>query len=224
MLADGRGHPSSIKIMALEQYQIAKIDYCTAMDIVVKEHYLHRKAPCSSAFGLFLDEKIVGVICYGTPSSAPLRSGIAGAENANNVVELTRLWVSDAVPKNGESFLIGRTLKHAGKEIVVSFAEINQGHVGVVYQATNWLYTGLSAKRTNWVIDGVDKHCQTLADKYTAKEIRDKYGDKFSLQPRPRKHRYVYINAKGHRRAEILSQLKYDIQPYPKIKHDNTLA
>jgi hypothetical protein len=202
--------------MALEQYQIAKIDYRTAMDIVVKEHYLHRKAPCSNAFGLFLGEKIVGVICYGTPSSATLRSGIAGAENANNVVELTRLWVSDAVPKNGESFLIGRTLKHAGKEIVVSFAEINQGHVGVVYQATNWLYTGLSAKRTSWVIDGIDKHCQTLADKYTAKEIRDKYGDKFSLQPRPRKHRYIYINAKGRRRNEILSQLKYDIQPYPK--------
>lgn len=104
----------------------------------------------------------------------------------------------------------------AGKEIVVSYAEIDQGHVGTVYQASNWLYTGLSAKRTNWTVDGVDRHCQTLADKFTSAEIRARYGARFSLTPRPRKHRYVYINAKGCRRREILSALRYPILPYPK--------
>lgn len=203
--------------MALENYFVAQIDYKTAMEVIVKNHYLHRKAPCSIAFGLFTGADLVGVVCYGTPSSAPLRAGIAGKENAANVVELTRLWVCDSVPKNGESFLIGRTLKHAGKEIVVSFAEIDQGHVGTVYQATNWFYTGLSAKRTNWTITGVDKHCQTLADKYTAKEIRAEYGDKFSLTPRPRKHRYVYVNAKGARKQQIISAIKYPLLPYPKL-------
>ena len=204
------------EIVALEPYRIQQITYREAMDVVVREHYLHRKAPCSVAFGMFLDSSLVGVVCYGTPSSAPLRSGIAGPENALNVAELTRLWVSDAVPKNGESFLIGRTVAKAGKEIVVSFAEIQQGHVGTVYQASNWIYTGLSAKRTNWTIQGVDLHCQTIADKFTATEIREKYGDSFSLVDRPRKHRYVFINAKGRRRAEILQQLRYKQQPYPK--------
>jgi hypothetical protein len=102
------------------------------------------------------------------------------------------------------------------RQIVVSYAEIQQGHVGIVYQATNWLYTGLSAKRTNWTVEGLDKHCQTLADKYTAAEMREKYGDRFSLQDRPRKHRYVFINAKGRRRAELLSALRYPLLPYPK--------
>jgi len=203
--------------MALENYHIKQIDYRTAMDVVVREHYLHRKAPCSIAFGLFLENQLKGVVCYGTPSSAPLRSGIAGPENAKNVVELTRLWVCDSVPRNGESFLIGRTIKRAGKEIVVSFAEIEQGHVGTVYQATNWIYTGLSAKRTNWTVDGVDKHCQTLADKYTSKQIREQYGKLFSLKPRPRKHRYVFINAKGRRRDNLLKALRYLPAQYPKV-------
>ncbi len=202
--------------MALENYTIHQIDYHTAMEIIIREHYLHRKAPCSIAFGLFFGEKLKGVICYGTPSSAPLRSGIAGPENACNVIELTRLWICDSVPRNGESYLIGHTVKRAGKEIVVSFAEIQQGHLGIVYQATNWIYTGLSAKRTNWTIEGIDRHCQTLADKYTAAEIRDKYGDKFSLQERPRKHRYVFLNAKGRRRVELLTALRYKQHPYPK--------
>lgn len=203
--------------MALENYTIRQIDYRTAMELIVREHYLHRKAPCSVAFGLFLAEELKGVVCYGTPSSSSLRSGIAGKENAGNVVELTRLWVCDSVPRNGESFLIGRTVGKAGKEIVVSYAEIQQGHIGVVYQATNWIYTGLSAKRTNWTVEGINKHCQTLADKYTAKEIREKYGDKFSLQERPRKHRYIFINAKGKRRDELMRVLRYTAQAYPKL-------
>lgn len=194
--------------MALEKYTISQINYKTAMDIVVKNHYLHRKAPCSIAFGLFLDGIIKGVICYGTPSSSPLRIGIAGKENILNVVELTRLWVDDSVPKNGESYLIGNTMRKSGKEIIVSYAEIQQGHIGTVYQATNWIYTGLSAKRTNWTIKGINKHCQTIADKYSSKEIREKYGDDFSLQPRPRKHRYVFINAKGSRKKTVIIYAK----------------
>jgi len=137
-------------------------------------------------------------------------------ENVNNVIELTRLWVDDSVPKNGESYLIGNTLKHCGKEIVVSYADTEQNHLGIVYQATNWLYSGLSAKRTNWTIEGVDKHCQTIADKYTAKEIRELYGDRFSLQPRSRKHRYIYINADKRRKKELMAQLKYKLEEYPK--------
>ena len=138
--------------MALQEYKIKQITYSEAMNIVVKNHYLHRKAPCSIAFGLLLNNEIKGVVCYGTPSSSSLRIGIAGKENAYNVIELTRLWIDDCVPRNGESYLIGNTIKHCGKEIVVSYAEIQQGHLGTVYQATNWLYTGLSAKRTNWTL------------------------------------------------------------------------
>lgn len=186
------------------------------MEIVLSKHYLHRKAPCSKAFGLVLDEKIMGVICYGTPSSAPLRSGICGPKYAGSVIELTRLWVDDSVPKNGESYLIGNTLSDCGKEIVVSFADSAQGHVGIVYQATNWIYTGLSAKRTSWHVDGIDRHGQTFADKHTAQEIREMYGDRFRLVERSRKHRYIFINAKGRKKKEILGAMRYKQEPYPK--------
>lgn len=198
------------------KYTIKPISYKEAMELVVKNHYLHRKAPCSFAFGLFEGDRIIGCVVYGTPSSAPLRSGICGEDEKNNVIELTRLWIEDDTPKNTESFLIGNTIKLIDKEIVVSYAEIEQGHIGIVYQATNWLYTGLSAKRTSWVIEGMDKHCQTIADKYTAKELREKYGDKFKSVPRPRKHRYVYLNCNRRRKKELLNKLRYKLENYPK--------
>lgn len=209
-----------------ERYKIKPISYKLAMGLVVKNHYLHRKCPCSQAFGLFEEcnnstdlfsnERIVGCVVYGTPSSSSLRKGLCGIDESFNVLELTRLWIEDNTPKNTESYLIGNTIKLVNKEIIVSYAEIQQGHLGIVYQATNWIYTGLSAKRTNWTIEGVDKHCQTIADKYTAKEIRKKYGDKFKLVDRPRKHRYVYFNANNNRKKELMRLLKYKVEPYPK--------
>ena len=198
------------------QFGIRPIPYKDAMDVVCREHYLHRKAPCSFSFGLFDDEEMIGVICYGTPSSAPLRSGVCGPEEKNNVIELTRLWIKDGTPKNSESYLIGNTIPLVNKEIIVSYAEIGAGHVGTVYQATNWIYTGLSAKRTNWTVDGLDKHCQTLADRFTSRQIREHYGERFSLQERPRKHRYVYFNCGKKRKKDLPGKLRYPIEQYPK--------
>lgn len=204
-----------------ELFIIRPISYKWAMDIVVEHHYLHRKAPCSFAFGLFCKEtdRCLGAICYGTQSSAPLRSGICRPDEKNNVIELTRLWIKDGTPTNTESYFIGNTIKLVDKEIIVSFAEIEQGHSGVIYQATNWIYTGLSAKRTNWSVDGFESHNQTMTDKYSSAQVREKYGDKFSLVDRPRKHRYLYFNAGRRRKKELLLKLRYKIEPYPKQQH-----
>jgi hypothetical protein len=200
------------------KYTIKPLDYATAQSLVVKHHYLHRKAPMSFAFGL-LDigtDEIVGVVIYGVPSSSSLRSGLAGIEHVRNIYELTRLWIAPDVPRNAASYLIGNTLKLLDREYIISYADTGVGHVGYVYQATNWLYTGLSAKRTNWTVEGYDGHSQSLADKYSAEEIREKFGDKFSLTPRSRKHRYLYINARGKRKQELLDLVRYPIVEYPK--------
>ena len=207
------------KWLLLEKYFIEQISYAEAMQIVVEKHYLHRKAPCSIAFGLFHFEDpltCLGVVVYGTPASSSLRKGLCGEEHVENVYELTRLWVDDTVPKNGESFLIGNTLRKLDKEIIVSFADTEQNHLGIVYQATNWIYTGLSAKRTDWTVEGIEKHGHTWADKYSAVEMRELFGDSFSLKQRSRKHRYIFINANKGRKKYLLKLLRYKLEPYPK--------
>jgi hypothetical protein len=207
------------------KYEIRPIDYKTAMDLVVEFHYLHRKAPCSQAFGLFNtvdtwreNDKPLGVITYGTPASRSLQKGLCGEEEANNVVELTRLWVMEGTPKNAESFLIANSMKLVGKEILVSYAEVDQGHLGIVYQATNWIYTGLSDRHIKWTIEGTDdKHCRHIFDSYGGiNKAKKVLGDKMKRGERPRKHRYVFFNTSNKRRRELLSKLRYVIKPYPK--------
>ena len=201
-------------------FKIEEIPYRTAMDIVIKKHYLHRRCPCSIAFGLINKEteEIKGVITYGIPPSSTLLKGICGEDEMYNVYELNRLWVSDDVPANGESFLIGNTLKRLDKEIIVSFADTSQNHVGYVYQATNFLYCGLSKKFKDPKVKGMEHmHHATYAHGMTMAQVIEKYGaENVYYAERPRKHRYIYFNCGKYRKKQLMRKLRYKVLPYPK--------
>jgi hypothetical protein len=204
-----------------ETYSIEKLSYQEATKIVIEKHYLHRKAPCSHAWGLIdnASKEIKGVVIYGVPASSTLLKGICGPDQANNVYELTRLWVDDSVAKNGESYLIGNTIKLLEKEIIVSYADSTQNHVGIVYQATNWLYTGLSSKFRDPKIRGLEnQHHATYANGLTNAQVIEKFGDRVYWVERARKHRYIYFNATGKRKKELASLLRYKPQSYPKAE------
>jgi len=203
-----------------EDYSIEKISYQEAMDIVVARHYLHRKCPVSHAFGL-VDKRsgrVVGVVTYGVSPSSTLLKGICGPEEAHNVYELNRLWVEDFVPKNGESYLVAGSMKELDREIIVSFADTSQGHVGYIYQAANFIYTGLSAKFKDPKVKGLEnQHHATYANGLTNQQVIDKFGaDKVYFVERPRKHRYIYFNCNKKRKKELLKKLRYKVIEYPK--------
>ena len=119
--------------------------------------------------------------------------------------------------------MISRSLKLLPlNKIIVSFADTSMKHSGYVYQASNFIYCGLSAKRTDWKVKGKEHlHGQTIADEFRgvknrSKAMRDKYGTDFYLAPRPRKHRYIYISGEKRYRKEVLNSLRYKIESYPK--------
>lgn len=113
--------------------------------------------------------------------------------------------------------MIGNTIKQLDKEIIVSFADSSQDHLGIVYQATNFLYTGLSAKFKDPKVKGLEhQHHATYAHGMTNAEVRETYGDLVYWVERPRKHRYIFFNAKANRRKALLAKLRYQILPYPK--------
>ena len=188
---------------------------------LVLRHYAKRLCPISYAFGAFREGELIGVVTYGTPASSPLRVGICGDDWADNVLELNRLCCENS--PNTASLLVGRSLRLIPKpSVVVSYADTEQGHVGYVYQATNFYYTGLSAKRTDWKVKGKEHlHGATIADESRGQEnrvewMRQKYGDDFYLEERPRKHRYVFPVGDKKQKAAMLADLKYSIQQYPK--------
>jgi hypothetical protein len=198
--------------------RVEAIDAVLTHPWLLEKHYAHRLCPISWAFALYDGETMEGVVTYGTPVSSALREGICGSEYSDKVIELNRLVINADAPHNAASFLVSHSLKMLPRDMcIVSFADTAQGHIGYVYQATNFLYTGLSAKRTDWKLKGHEElHGATVADMSRGVEnrsewMRERFGDDFYLEDRARKHRYVYFTGK-----KIAKALKYPILPYPK--------
>ena len=185
-------------------------------------HYAKRIPSVSYAYGLYINNNLEGIVSYGTPPSSTLRRGIAGDRFIPDVLELNRV-VLQRNNRNDSSWLIANSLKALPKNrIVVSYADTSQDHVGYVYQATNFIYTGLSAKRTDWKVRGKEHlHSQSIVDEFRgqpnrSKCLREKYGDDFYTVDRPRKHRYIFIIGSKTYRKEVMKNLKYNIMDYPK--------
>jgi len=184
---------------------------------LLQKHYAKRIPQIMHAFGLYENNELVGIVTYGIPASPPLCMGICGKEWSDKVLELNRLCLQEN-SKNQSSFLVSNSIKLLPKPtIVVSYADQAQGHVGYVYQATNFLYTGLSANRVDWAVKGLEhKHTKTLCDGMTLESIKQKYGDDFYYTERSRKHRYIYFHSDKKQKKLMRSLLKYDVMPYPK--------
>lgn len=189
---------------------VRRISFDDAKPFLLGIHYA-RRLPCvTDAFGLFLDGKIIGVVTYGVPASRPLCVGLAGEENAENVRELNRLCILPEYNGGGynfASYLVAHSLKMLPNgTFVVSYADTAWSHVGYVYQATNFLYTGMSAKRTDTYQPG-GLHPRAY-DKNNHSEL---------MQTRSQKHRYVYLVGSKTQRKRMLTALKYPvIRQYPK--------
>jgi hypothetical protein len=184
---------------------------------LLQKHYAKRIPQIMFAFGLYEENQLIGVVTYGIPASPALCMGICGKEYADKVLELNRVCLMNN-DKNQASFLVANSIKLLPKPtIIVSYADTGKGHVGYVYQATNFLYTGLSANRVDWTVKGLEhKHSKTLSDGMTLESIKEKYGDDFYYTERSRKHRYIYFHGNKTQKKAMNNLLKYEVKPYPK--------
>jgi len=181
-------------------------------------HYLKRIPSISYAFGLFFESKLEGVITFGKPASNALCVGICGEKYKNLVYELNRLCLIHNKP-NHASFLIGNSLKKLPKPLIlVSYSDPSFNHIGKIYQATNWIYTGLSDPHVEWKIDEKIKHSRHLGDQFGGiNKMKEKLGNKLIKKERQQKHRYIYFIGDKRFKRKIKALLKYPTKAYPKV-------
>ena len=214
-----------------ERYYISKIDDKIKNEMIEKHHYLHRLRGSTYSFGLydrvekehtewFGDfDKCVGVIMYSVPAAFQLCDGVCGKEYKSQVIELSRLWIADGTMKNVESYLISNTLKMLDNhDIVVSYADPSAKHLGIVYQATNFVYTGKSGGGRDLILlNKGNTHSRGTPKIGGYQALVEKYGkENVGYQEKVEKHRYIYFACSKKKRKLYMSKLKWDILPYPK--------
>ena len=122
-------------------------------------------------FKLMDKETIIGAMIYGQIGMANVWKKYA--DNEHDLLELRRLCCIDNTPKNTESYFIGFTLRWLKKNTdikkVISYADSNYNHSGVIYRASNFNYLGMTLGGRVIVYNNKQYHDKTIRTKYNGK-------------------------------------------------------
>jgi len=198
-------------------WTVKEVERIVIRDFVEEWHYSGSINGVLSTycFALYHNEELVGAMIFG-------KVGMAGAwkkyaENEKDILELRRLCCIDDTPKNTESFFIGKCLKwlrdNTLVKTIISYADANHGHSGIIYQATNFKHKGMTAKGRVIMLGDRQYHDKTIRTMYKgrlkpfAKRVKDalENGDAYYKTTIP-KHIYLFdIKRKGYKRDKIKS-------------------
>lgn len=167
--------------------------------LVVNHHYLHSMpAGARACYGIYLFGDLHGAAVF----TAGARQGhkLLAAARPQDVVTLARLWLSDTLPRNSESRVLGIVLRSLKKttdwKLILSYADPLAGHTGIIYRASGWLYLGQT--EANSYVDLGDNtlhHPRSIYSRYGSNNIRHlrATGVPARRVAQPGKHRYAYV-------------------------------
>ncbi len=207
---------------ALQLILVKPIPFVAAKIVLEKHHYLHSlPGGTKLAFGVFLENRLLGAITFGSGPANAYRM-VEGAK-PSDCLTLSRLWLSDELPSNSESRVLGvalRALKRFTRiRFIVSYADPSHGHLGTIYQATGWIYTGLSEGMPLFDIgDGKPRHSRSLSHSFGSHSMKhfENFGVRVRVVAQSRKHRYFYFLD-----SKLQPKLKVIPKPYPKKEVTN---
>lgn len=104
-------------------------------------------------FGAFLHGGLHGVLSFGPSMDKSKIQGLVRDTPWDGFIELNRMAFDDVLPRNSESYCIGRTLREIRKQApqikwVVSFADGCSCGDGTIYRASNFVLTGIQRNST----------------------------------------------------------------------------
>lgn len=219
------------------RYNVRTIDNFIAYEWLKKIHYAKRLPTMEIVFGIFDSDLILNGVCVFSP--APSRFWNNGGKLFNDkhnikTMELSRLCLIENHEKNLTSYFVSQCLKKIPKpNVVVSYADLNNYHCGYIYQATNFIYCGLAEpknKSMDFILFGKKYHGRNMNIEFVRKMLKNEYNEDLSWKeniiaaggqiiPQLPKHRYIYINSKN--KKQLIQDMIYKPQPYPKTKNKN---
>lgn len=161
--------------------------------------------------GVWEDDRFIGVVVFSLGANRHI--GDPYGLPQEEICELVRVALREH--QMPTSKIVSGAVKMLSRQspdlrLICSYADPGQGHLGILYQATNWIYVGRTNGGTAQILlpDGSRLHKRTA---YSALGRCDAsaFGGTW-VQP-PEKHKYLYPFDRAMRR-----QIAPLAQPYPK--------
>ena len=219
-----------------DEWDVRSVHSSEAKEWILYKHYAHRMPSITYAFGLYhigggqISPSLQGICTFGHPVALILIKNAFQGNYQDKFYELNRLCVNDGLPRNALSFFVGKCLQMLPRPmVIVSYADSGHHHHGYIYQATNWIYTGLSAPFKDYMVKGYEgMHNASILDMVgrsdgdaghidKVKLLKERFGEEnVYMVERSRKHRYFYFLGSKTERHKMRSLLIYPQVPYPK--------
>ena len=202
-------------MVLMQEKPILKLDWAThaAAKYAVENWHYSKKLPVGKLVkvGAWESGKFIGVVIFAWGMNRNL--GSPYGLKINQCCELVRVALTSHFCQTSRILSLSLKFlqnKSPGIRLVVSFADPVHQHHGGIYQAANWLYSGVSACNFEWQLNG-----QSLNKRaYTGEnfgEPRLKVPSRAVKVQLPGKHRYLMPLDVEMR--ECIESLR---KPYPK--------
>ena len=196
----------NMRKMKVSDFKVELVDRKVIQSFVHRWHYSHdtNGIQQKQCFALFDGMKMIGAMIYAIPS---MKSTAAkyNPDNPDKCWELRRLCCIDDTPTNTESYFIGQTLRwlrqNTDIEVIVSYADLEQGHEGIIYKASNFHYIGQSGGSSVLMVDGKKYHNRSMNQK---------------IKPYGRELKRRWDNKEGHKWWDSKEENMYYVDTKPK--------
>lgn len=175
-------------------------------------HYSQSVPAVQYAYNVYNgNDEWCGCILFGGGANNNLAK--AFGKNSGQVLELERVALNGKQEYTSQA--VAMALKQLHKDdplcqIVVSYSDHRQKHLGTIYQATNWIYLGLTiTSDTQYFYKGKWTHERTI----NASPNRQKLKETLPKRENSNKFKYVFCFDKKIRKEYLKLA-----QPYPKDK------
>jgi hypothetical protein len=182
----------------LKSLRVEAVLAARVTDLIESQHYLHSMPSVTrECFAVVLGDVLVGAAVF-TQGGRHAHRVFQGTTPAQ-VITLARFWMADGLPGNNESRVLGIVLRLLARQerykFILSYADPAAGHVGIIYQATGWLYLGQTEPERSLIIDGRPVHPRTASTRYGSNSIAHlrRTGVPVTVKHNPPKHRYAYV-------------------------------
>lgn len=161
-----------------------------------------------NACGVWENDKYIGCVLF----SYGANNNMAREYNLKQIecVELTRIALNKHITPVTKIMSIAIKMvrkQNPSLKLIVSYADMNQGHYGIIYQAGNWVYVGTTKNVTNHIVNGKTMHKRSIFDKYGTNnvELLKKSGIDIKVVRVQPKHKYLYpLTDDIKRKIEVL--------------------
>ena len=186
-----------------------RVDFCShkAAKYAVEHWHYSKSLPSFKVvkFGVWENDKFIGAVLFSWGANRNI--GKPYNVTQMEVCELTRVALdmhSSTVSQIVSISMRNLKKQSPGVRLIVSYADPEQSHVGIVYQAMNWFYDGKSKPQAAVIVGGKVMHKKTAQGRYGTIKGLVSSGVTF-------KHKYLYPLDKAMRR-----QIEPLAKPYPK--------